>query len=67
MSGDTSEATDRARRLEMRAHTLRMAILDDREFMAGVLEGAAQMDRGEGRTLADFDRDFAEDLEPDPE
>ncbi len=49
---------DLAIELEERAHRLRMAILNDREFMAGVLEGYEAAQRGETISLEELDREF---------
>jgi predicted transcriptional regulator len=40
--------------LEERAHALRMAMLRDKEFIAGIQAGYEQAQRGEGLTLAEL-------------
>lgn len=62
MSSQVSpEETERAVRLEQRASELRIAMLRDRDFMAGLEEGCEQAQRVEFESLADLERDFEPD------
>jgi len=44
--------------LEERAHRLRMAMLQDKEFMAGVREGYEAAERGDVIPLEELDREL---------
>lgn len=52
---ELSAELERARTLEERAHRIRMAVLRDEAFMAGLIEGYEQSQRGETISQADLD------------
>lgn len=58
MIADSRPDAPRAIRLEARAHYLRMAMLSDAEFLAGIQEGHEEMERGERISLADLKREL---------
>jgi hypothetical protein len=53
-----SPEVEEAIRLEDRAHRLRAAMLSNENFMAGVVEGYAQAQRGETVAQAELDQEI---------
>jgi hypothetical protein len=56
MAEQLAEDLEHAKKLEVRAHRLRMAMLSDLEFMAGIERGLEDEREGRLLTLAEFER-----------
>lgn len=58
MAQQLSEELEYAKKLEERAHRLRMVMLSDPEFMAAIQAGYEAAQRGETVSLDDLDREL---------
>ncbi len=58
MTEQLAEELEYAKKLEERAHRLRMAMLNDPEFMADIQAGYEAEQRGETISLEDLDREL---------